>query len=266
MGTSTKMLEWYEEEISSHRNWLKLFNNAYATKWERLLKADPEAAICEAATRKLLSEHQVKVEPHDELSNGGPDFLCNKYNKSFYVEVTCITTDTATQATGLVPNSPNQNYTPKSLTRRIFYEMCNKASQLSNLDSPNVLVIGTLHDIAGHIFFDKNYAMEVLTSKPKISVQFDEEQGRAVGDPYQTTDLRYSGFVRPDKNSTGSIEDARKTISTLILCSFGTKPPRAIGVLHPKPKHNFDRTLLPKIEFCRLAEEYQSGQLEVEWI
>ena len=96
-----EILEDYCNEIQSHRDWLKLFGNTYVTKWERLLKADPEAAICEAATRKLLFEHQVTVEPHDEPSSGGPDFSCNKNEKGFYVEATCIKKNGATKATGL---------------------------------------------------------------------------------------------------------------------------------------------------------------------
>lgn len=260
------LIKCYSDLINEHRHWLKPFGRQRLDKWEELLRANSEAAICEAATRKLLSDQGINVEPHEDISYGGPDFLCLQNGKRFYVEVTCITIDAATQATGLVPNSPSQTYTPESLTRRIFYEMCNKAPQLSNLDGPSILAIGTLHDIAGHIFFSKDFAKEVLTSTPKISVQFDMEKGRAIGDPYQTTNLQYSGFVRLDKNSTGSIEDARKTISTLLLCSFGTKPPRAIAVLHPKPNHNFDRTLLSGIKFCELAEGYQTGQFKVEWI
>ncbi|NQT03247.1 MAG: hypothetical protein HQ580_14565 [Planctomycetes bacterium] len=266
MFDTEKLISDYSDLIEEHHTWLTPFGKQRLDKWEELLKANSESAICEAATRRLLSKHGVKIEPYEDISYGGPDFLCLPNSKRFYIEVTCITIDAATRATGLVPNSPSQTYTPKPLTRRIFYEMCNKVPQLRNLDAPSLLAIGTLHDSAGHISFSKEPAKEVLTSTPKISVQFDIEQGRAIGEPYLTTDLQYSGFVRQDKNSITSIEDARKTISALLLCSFGTELVRALGVLHPNPNHAFDRTLLPQIEFCRLAEGYQTGPFTPEWI
>ncbi len=266
MNDANNLICHYSELIDQHRRWLKTFGKQRLDKWQELLTANPEGAICEAATRELLSKHCAGVEPREDVSTGGPDFLCLQNGKRFYVEVTCITIDAATRCTGLVPNSPIQTYTPKDLTKRIFYEMCNKTPQLRNLDAPCLLAIGTLHDTAGHTCFSRLSASHILTDRPKISVGRDPEEGRAVGDLYLTTNLGHSGFIRAGKDSGDLIEEARKTISAVLLCSFGTRPPRAIGVLHPNPNHTFDRTLLPKIEFCRLAEGYETGLLKVEWI
>lgn len=266
MNNTEKLISDYSDLVEKHRAWLKPFGKQRLSKWENLLQNNAEAAICEAATRKLLSEQVINVESHEDISLGGPDFQCLQNGKKFYVEVTCITIDAVTKATALVPNSSSQTYTPKPLTKRIFYEMCNKAPQLSGLNTPSILAIGTLHYIAGHIFFSQDFTKKVLTGTPKITVPFDMEHRRAVGDPYQTTDLQDSGFVRPDKNSITSIEDARKTISALLLCSFGTVPVRPLGVIHPNANRAFDRTLLPQIEFCRLSEGYQMGKFQVEWI
>lgn len=271
MSDTEKLISDYSDLISEHRVWLKPFGKQRLDRWENILKKDAEgaeAAICEAATRKLISVYHVKIKPHEDLSSGGPDFLCIKNNKSFYIETTCLTKDAIAKATGFnkIPR-PGLHGGPFSLpTGRIFYEMCNKTPQLRNLDEPCILAIGTLHAAAGHICFSKTFAGHILTGTPKISVRIDPEQGRAIGDLHQTTDLQDSGFVRSNRTSTNSIEEARRTISALLLCSFGVKLPRTIGVLHPKPNHFFERALLPKIEFCRLAEGYQSGRFKVEWI
>lgn len=268
MSSVEQQISEYSDLIIEHRTWLKPFGKRRMKKWEDLLKSNPEGAICEAATRKLLSDHGVVVEPYEDPSSGGPDFLCIKNENRFYVETTCLTKDAIAKATGLnkIPRPGLHGGPFKPATERIFYEMCNKTPQLRNLDGPCILALGTLHVVAGHICFSKTLASHILTGTPKISVQIDPEQGRAIGDLHQTTDLKDSGFVRPNKKSTNSIEDARRTISAVLLCSFGTIPPRVIGLLHPNPKHSFDRILLPKIEFYRLAEGYQAGQFEVEWI
>lgn len=258
----------YSELINEHRAWINPFGKQRLNKWEELLKGNSEAAICEASTRKLMSDCRIKVKPHEDISSGGPDFLCIKKGKRFYVEVTCITKEAATKKTGLSDVTPGTSRVQRFglLTKRILNEMCNKTAQCSNLDAPCILAIGTLHAAVGHICFSKKFASHILTGTPKISVRIDPEQGRAIGDLHQTTDLQDSGFVRPNRTSTNSIEEARRTISAVLLCSFGTTPPRAIGLLHPNPNHSFDRTSLPKIEFCKLVEGYKTGKFKVKWI
>ena len=101
---------------------------------------------------------------------------------------------------------------------------------------------------------------------PKIGAQWENEKKRVADKLCKITELHNSSFVKSKKEKANEIEEVRKTVSALLLCSFGTKLPRTIGVLHPKPNYFFERALLPKIEFCRLAEGYQSGRFKVEWI
>ena len=97
-------------------------------------------------------------------------------------------------------------------------------------------------------------------------MNIDVSRGEAVGGPYQSTELQDSVYIRTDKTSVTPIEEARRTISGVLLCPFGSLPLEVVGMLHPDPNHPFDRTLLPEIKFCRLAEGYQTGRLTVEWI
>jgi hypothetical protein len=268
MDKVEQLISDYSDSISEHRVWLKPFGKQRVKKWEDFLKSNPEGAICEAATRKLLSEHEVKVEPYEDPSRGGPDFRCAKDNKCFYVEVTCITKESATKETGLADKPPKtsrvQHYA--LLTRKIFYELCNKAPQCSNLRGACILVVCTLHFQAGCLCLVKRAANNLLTGTPKITLKIDVSRGEAVGNPYQSTDLQDSLFIRPDKSMLTSIEEARRTISGVLLCPFGIYSPEILGVLHSNPNHPFDRTLLPNIKFCRLAEGYKGDNLTVEWI
>lgn len=256
----------YSELIEEHRSWLKPFGNQYLNKWENLLKSQLEPAICEAAARKLLSDYKVKVKPHEDISNGGPDFLCTKDGKSFYVEVTCITIEKVSQKTTLDDGSGGAQYYAL-LTKVFLGELCNKTPQCSNSDKPCIVAIGTLHFRAGCCCFGKHAAEDLLTGTPQISMKLDPNQGRAIGDVYEITDLRDSAFIRFHKTSKGQIECARNPISAVLLCNFRSSPASAVGILHPNPNHSFDRNLLSKIEFGKLVEGcQQTDQLSVEWI
>ena len=113
---------------------------------------------------------------------------------------------------------------------------------------------------------DKHAAEKLLTGTTFITASFDSETGKVSRDLSNASDLRDSSFIRPDKVSASTIQDARRTVSGLLLCSLGTIPPRMIGVLHPNPVHTFNRSFLSRVKFVRLANNYQDGELKVEWI
>ena len=258
----------YADIVAEHRVWLQRFDKQRVKKWDDLLKANSEAAICEAMTRKFFSDHDIDVQPYEDLSGGGPDFLCFKNDKDFYVEVTCITKEAATKETCLndVPQESSHAHYYRLLTQKIFYELCNKTPQCSSLGNPCVVAMCTLHFQASCLCLDRKAAEFLLTGTPKIAWKIDVSRGEAVGNSYQSTDLQDSLYIRPDKNEISSIEEARRVISGVLLCPFGAYPQKFLGILHPNPNHAFDRTLLPEIKFCRLADGYQTGRLSVEWI
>jgi len=276
MSDVEQLISEYSDLISEHRAWLMPFSKQRLDRWENILWKDAEgaeSAICEAATRKLLSDHGVKIEPYEDLSSGGPDFLCVKESKNFYVEATCLTKDSIAKSTGFnkMPR-PGLHGGPFALpTERIFYEMCNKTHQLRNLGAACILAIGTLHFQAGAVCFSKPLnkivAEHLLIGTPQITMKIDPEQGRAISDTYQTTELRDSAFIRFQKTSDGQVEFARNPISAILLCSFGCRPFEAVGALHPNPNYQFDRNLLPNIEFGRIVQgSLETGCLKVEWI
>jgi hypothetical protein len=257
----------YAGIIAEHRAWLQQFDKQRLKKWEDLLCSCSEAAICEAKTRKFLSDHDVDIRPNGDLSQRGPDFLCTKDSKTFYVEVTCITIDVATKKTTLPSSYPKNNDAQhyRLLTEHILGELCGKTPQCASLGLPCIVSVATLHTQAGVLCFKKRACEDILTGTTKITMDINMQEGHAIGDPYQTTNLSDSAFLRFSKMADGTIEYARNPISAVLLCAFGQYPIGVYGLVHPNPNYPFDRSLLPSIKFAKLADEYQNGSMKVEW-
>jgi len=242
------------------------FDERHAKRWEEMLKADPEAAILEACVRSFLGERLDALRPAEDAVEGGADFCCVRGGSHFYVEATCIKESTVTERIGLPPRSTTGAadwYAP--LTEAVKNECVNKAKQCSKCsDAPCLLAIGTLHFQGGAICFEQSHVERILTSEPMITCDIDIRTGGAVGNPYQTTDLGKSAFLRRSQSADMFIEPARRSISGLLLCGFGGRPPTVNGVLHVEAVRPFDRGLLPGVPFCRLKEGYREGVFEVE--
>lgn len=260
------MKERYKSEINEYTQWIKSFGNGRLIHWKNLLRSNPESALCEAMTCQLLIKNGCLVEPYEDLSSGGVDFKCIKNQKEFFVEVTCISQEKVADKTNLIDdiNVGTTYYRP--LTDVFWNELCQKVSQCSGLKAPCMVAIGTYHSRGGCLCFNDRKAEEILTGKPYIAVAIDTIKGKAVGEPYQETDLESAVFLRPIKNKQG-IEYARSPISAVLLCPFGTVPTKIVGVLHPNPNYIFNRELLPKVRFGKLNEKYKTtGVLQVDWI
>lgn len=261
------MKDEYSQLIDEHHKWLNGFEAERLRQWKKLFNANIEAALCEAATRKLLVGHGCDVEPFEDRASGGVDFKCSKNGNTFYVEATCITKEVASDKSCLphLPQPSKATYY-KFLTRTIWQELSNKTSQCSGLDTSCIVVIGTFHLQVGCRCFRDLAAEDLLTGKTYITQHIDTKLGKAVGEVYQSTKLESAAFIRPDMNSPNFFEHARCPISAVLLCSFGTDPIKTTGILHPEPNNPFNRDLLPDIKFCRLADGYKHGSLKVEWI
>jgi hypothetical protein len=259
------MLRLYTEEIARQREWLRSFDAAYAVNWERRLRNDAEAAICEATARELLESNRIVVEPM-ELSDGGPDYLCRFGGASFCTEVTCIKRSAIAKATELSDGIPTDAEDYFYATKKLMTKVRRKTRQCSGQDRPRLLIIGTFHT-QGDLCFDDLAAEELLTGTPSYAARVDTLTGRLVEEPYDMADLRDSLFIRRASRSGKGIEFASSSVSAVLLCAFSVKPPTAHGVLHPNPTVLFDRTLLGGIKFAKLVDGWlESGVLEVEWI
>lgn len=254
--------------VQEQRRWLGAFDPQHLRNWEKLLNADAEAAACEAAVRRLLEANGNIVAPNVNLtgSTQSPDFRCTHGGRVFYVEVTCISIEKATEITSLPPLPAGthgaQGY--GLLNGAFFGSVKQKTPQCSGLDAPALVAVGTFHFQASCICFGEPHLEMLLTGDELITQKINMVTGDPVGDIYLSTKLRSATFLRPDANT--GLGHARNPVTGMLLCGFGCEPPEVRGILHPLPVHQFERHLLPNVKFCRLRPGYETGSLSTEWI
>jgi hypothetical protein len=256
--------EYLDELADGHRSWLRAFDSRHLQEWEKLYEAEVEAALAEARVRGMLSGWGIQVEPNLNLDGScpSPDFKCLKGEYVFYVEVTCILIETATAKTG-IPHEPH-GVTPCSpLNDAIFNECKGKAAQCANVGGPCLLAVGTFHTYAARHSCKKLMVEWLLTGEPQIAWDMNPRTGQGVEEPYQVTKSHSAAFLRPDR--TEGIRFARNSISGLLVCSYGSEPPRVIGVRHPNAVRPFDPTILPDIEFGQVEIDRDAGCFRVKW-
>ena len=255
---------YLESLTDEHRRWLGAFDAQYLRNWQKLLNADDEAAMAEARVRQVLEQWGVKVEPNEDLGGGTqrPDFRCLKGEAVFYMEVTCISKETATAKTG-IPDESHGMTACRPLNDAIFSECKGKASQCGNVDGPCLLAVGTWHTFAAMFSFKRPVVDWLLTGEAKLAWNIDMQTGQQVGDDYQVTELYSAAFLRPDLNE--EVGFARSSISGLVLCSYGSERACRIGVLHPNPARPFDSSLLPDMKVGSVCIDRQSPQMHVSW-
>jgi hypothetical protein len=267
----TKMLQpnpFWDELEAEHRSWLSAYHGQYLRKWDQLRANNNEgyeAALCEAATRRLLQRHTIKVEPNEDLTGmeQRPDFRCTHPEGTFLVEVACIPIGKAIEETGL-PHPPQfgvfQSY--RHLNDAFFLKSKGKAGQCANATEPTMVAVGTFHDLASYLCVQKKFADMLLTGETSLSWLVDTQTGRGVGDAFQTTELYSAPFFGQGQPQ---ISDARCSISGMLLCGFGFSPPKVLGVLHPNAIRPFNPRLLPGIAFGEVRVDHATGQFSTSW-
>jgi hypothetical protein len=254
--------------IAPFVKWIETFDNRHARNWAHLYRNDREAALWEAAVWGILSDCDVHVEPNADLDGAkrAPDFACHKDGHEFFTEATVIRIGTAEAKTSL-PHLPDASPTAQhyaNLNNAVFDQCWQKADQCSQVAAPCLLAIGTFHFEASALCVQKHHVENLLTGSTGFAMEIDREEGRAFGNPYQVTDLsKPSLFMKP--GPTG-ISRARTSISALLIGGLGCSPPQMLGLPNPQPTYEFDRALLPYIEFCRVTCDLGANTLETEWI
>lgn len=249
---------------AEHRTWLGRFDRQYLRNWEKLLNNNEEDAMTEASVRRLLERRGVTVSPNEDLTGNQqrPDFRCVVPDGQFYVEVTCISVEKATEITGLVDGA-NTALRPTPLTTKIQAICKKKAVQSGNHDAPVLVAIGTFHGIACMFSFSPPHLDMLLTGTSTMSVRISRVTLERVGGVEIESDPSTAAFLRYD--STDRIDFARSSISGLLLCGVSLEPIWVQGVLHPNPARPFNPRLLPDISFGEVEVDRESGQLRTRW-
>jgi hypothetical protein len=255
---------FWDDLATEHRDWLSSFHPQYLRNWEKVLNAEYEAGLCEAAVRRLLQNHSISVEPNEDLtgSQQQPDFRCTSPDGKFFVEVACLLIDNVTKETGLPHPQETGPRCYGGLNDLIFKTCKGKTPQCSGMTEPTLVAIGTFHVHAAHACFNKRFANMLLTGETSITFWVDTRIGEAVGDTFQSTQLYSAAFLRPENKQ---IADARHPISGILLCRVCSEPPTALGVLHPDAVRPFNRQLLPGIDFGEVQINRTTGHLGTTW-
>lgn len=261
---SLERCKFWDDLATEHRAWLSPFDPQYLRNWEKLLNADYEAGLCEAAVRRLLQLHSISVEPNEELtgSEKRPDFRCTHSDGKFFVEVACLLIDKVSEVTNL-PHPPQSGARKFGDLNDLIFSTCKgKTPQCSGKTEPTLVAIGTFHVNAAASCFTKPLASMLLTGETSISWMVDTRTGQGVGDTFQSTELYSAAFLRPQEKQ---ILDARQPISGILLCGVCFSPPTTLGILHPNAIRPFNRQWLPGIDFGEVQIDRITGRLGTVW-
>jgi hypothetical protein len=264
--------QYFDELAEEHRTWLSAFDSRYLANWERMLKANDESALAEAGVRRLLQGYGTRVEPNEDLTGGDkgaeprPDFHCQSNGSSFDVEVTHISIEKATEATGITEDPPTF-VCCSPLTGSVFWACIRKARQCARSRHPTLLAVATFHSRVFTPCSQKHDAEMLLTGETVLTFGIGQNAGEAC----ETTYFRSAAFVQRD--TSHKVGFARSSISALILCGLrplwrdrdGVWGPLVTGILHPNPARPFDPAVLPRIEFGKVSIDRASRQLHVTW-
>jgi hypothetical protein len=246
--------------IRSHRAWLGGFPPQYLTNWDNLATNNPQAAAAEAMVRELLVRYGCSVEPNQDLhgKEQTPDFLCQRNESRFYVEVTC-------PDWSCYPDEPTPGARDPDILLPILFEACRKkARQCGGLDAPCLLAVCSHNRQVSMVFAHKPFLEDLLTGELSLSGRVDTQTGCPLGEFRNVTQWRSAAFAKPA--SAADDVSARRSLSGILVCGFGCIPPKVYGLLHFSPARQFDRPILPQVEFCQLRQRRASGELMTEWV
>lgn len=224
--------------IAEHKAWCKTQKRKRChAKFKHLLRNNKNAAIHEAIVRRYFQQARFKVEANelDDDSAQAPDFRCTKGDSTFYVECMFVETDSVADKSGIPQD--HTGFTPfRLITKRLAQVSENKLEQCSNLSAPVLVAAGVFHS---HSFvLLKRVTIEQLLW-PRLASEKPSEDDEFFEAPFFT--------------KTGSVKC--QEISGILFVRSSCENPIMHGILHPQPKHPFDPSLLPMVNFGTIGED-----------
>ena len=242
--------------------------------WQRRLKerdqSQRESAVAEAVMWDFLVSRTDEVCLVEIPGTGGVDFGFAVAGESFCVEVTNISIEAATRATGL-QERPSVNGFHKLLTKSVRSQVRQKLQQVRTTQCPTLVAVTTLHSTASVICISHPAIEKVMGSPPRITGNFNVTSGEVEGDLYQTTDLQTSVFLSPHPilgpDGEPIVQAKFQPISGFLLCGFGVAPHhgQVLGGLNPEAKYPFDPRLLADVPFCSFGTWPARDSINFEW-
>ena len=228
--------------LDEHRHFLDANQPEHSNSFHHRCNNQPEAARAEAVVFSFFQWNGYDIRVEETGSEGGVDFRVQTENTDLVVEVTSILRETFTEHSGIperIISGKGYSIDPYKVPHLIRSEVSSKAKQMSGYDCPRILVITCEHPEYADFLFDKDAfgpAM-LLTSPPKLEIPGGTN----------ITCLEDSLFFRFQNDR---IVFCRESISAVLLFYIHTRiRSEIVGLLHPKPVHDFSIKLLPSVPF-----------------
>lgn len=194
-------VEPYERSIACYSAWLGRQNSKAYKNWRALLSGSnveqQEGAVAEAVAWDFLAVHtEENVWSFEDASSGGPDFLFEGTGNRFVVEVTNVSRQAATSASGMDPDRPFSGCY-SLVTQKLQDKVFHKERQLQRVTQsiPRLVFVTTLHPNVSTSCFRRHGVECAMTSEPAITMDWNPATGEAVGEFYNSTDLARSVFL-----------------------------------------------------------------------
>jgi hypothetical protein len=234
-----------------------------ATRFDERLKASPESARAEAVAFDFLRSRNLEPRVLEDASFGGCDFECSFGNRRFAVEVTALTAEKMSEASGIDDEFEFGYVEMPGILASIRSRLSSKSSswQSRKYTGPRVLFIATQH-MATNVLFMGGIA-EFLTGSSKIVVPISRTGGPA-GESYMATDFENAAHLTKDKS--GEVALFRRTYAIVLFAGIDPDKAYIMGMLHPEPDHQLSYEIFSEIPFARIQWPIQAKTVQVEWV
>jgi len=270
-------LQQWARPLSAFADWINTHNYSAAGTWARRLNSPNvetvEGAVAEAVIWDFIGTRCESTRLNDMPGTGGVDFEFTAQNQTFLVEVTNISTDAASAASGMPNIDPSKSFGFYGLlTKQIRQKVRRKLDQVQKQSKHPVLVaVTTLHHNASRACVDRRAFEFAMGSPPSIAFNWNPDTGAVEGKLYESTDLSQSVFLSPHPilGSDGApVAQAKyQPISGFLIGGFGLSPSnvRVFGGLNPEALRPFDPAILPDIPFCSFREWPATSHVNFQW-
>jgi hypothetical protein len=204
----------------------------------------------------------LTVEPGETVDGGGPDFrILDRPGGELVAVVECTNLQTAEleARSGVPSGAPRWSGQVAPLHDLMLLIARRKARQLEGHPVPRFLFIGSDHTWADFFLFDETTVAGLLRGGDYLRLTRTTEGTAADA----ATDLGGAAFFYFDAN--GVVVAKRRSISAIVLVTWGRGDATMRGALHPDPASKASVELLPGVPFARLKTWPVVEALEIEW-
>jgi hypothetical protein len=265
----------WARSLTAFEKWIGAANSTARKAWLRKLNSDRDehvqSAVAEAVAWDYIASRCESSQLNDTPGTGGADFKFVAGGRSFLVEVTNISTEAASAASGM-PDTDLFSGSYSLLTKTIRQKVRNKLEQAREQSKhPLLIFVTTLHKNASSACVDRTAVEFAMASPPKITGKFNSMTGEVEGNLYQSTDLAQSVFLTPQlvlgPDGSPMAQAKWQPISGFLLGGFGVNPTdvRVYGALNPEASRPFDPTILRDVPFCSFREWPASKGIAFDW-